>query len=272
MGLVLDKIVFCPPPPSYTAKSFPSEFCVMGGVPCLCLASNSLASKVVIYCHGNAVDLGQKRKYLCRLRDYLGMHVFAVEYPGYGLNYGKPTEDSVYDAVRRVYSHAISKLNWPFESIIIMGRSIGSCPAILLASRYKVGALILISAFTKIQEIMQSRIGFAFEPSSDDFDNLKRISKVNCPILLIHGAADKLVPLQHSLDLYNACSQQNDSKKEICIFDNVGHNEFDWHKVHSVIDEFFAKVNVSEDYLPSPSPREFFGGVCCDDDELMYCT
>lgn len=52
------------------------------------------ASKVLIFFHGNAEDVGLSAELMEHLVDSLKLHVLSVEYPGYGIYRTKePSED-----------------------------------------------------------------------------------------------------------------------------------------------------------------------------------
>lgn len=64
----------------------------------------------------------------------------------------------------------------------------GCGPACLLASLFNPAALITISGYTSLKEVAQSFIGSVLAKLIDQkFDNLKIISNVTCPMLVIHG-------------------------------------------------------------------------------------
>ena len=54
-------------------------------IPCLYLPYDDAATKLIVYFHGNAEDIGLAFDLLYLLGQRLQMHVLAVEYPGYGL-------------------------------------------------------------------------------------------------------------------------------------------------------------------------------------------
>ena len=60
------------------------------------------------------------------------------------------------------------------RDILVFGRSMGSGPASYLASSYRPGALILMSPYTSIRNIVRSKIGwFLSTLVAEHFDNLK---------------------------------------------------------------------------------------------------
>ena len=54
-------------------------------IPCLFLPNEKEGNKLLIYFHGNAEDIGLSFEHLYMFGESIGMHVLAVEYPGYGL-------------------------------------------------------------------------------------------------------------------------------------------------------------------------------------------
>lgn len=49
-------------------------------------SSEMLEPRCVLFFHGNSEDVGDCLPMLARVRDELRANIFAVEYPGYGLN------------------------------------------------------------------------------------------------------------------------------------------------------------------------------------------
>lgn len=96
------------------------------------------SSKIFLYFHANAEDLGRAYRFLTYVNLYLKMHVLAVEYPGYGVytsngDGGDEDENTSADKIIRdaeiVYKFITNTLQWQEKDIIICGRSIGSGPA-----------------------------------------------------------------------------------------------------------------------------------------------
>lgn len=94
----------------------------------------------------------------------------------------------------------------PKKNIVVMGRSIGSGPAIDLASKHDIGNLVVISPFISIKEATSDLLGIVGSLArylvKDRFQNIDKIGKVKCPILFIHGQNDSVVPFSHSQKLY----------------------------------------------------------------------
>jgi hypothetical protein len=58
-------------------------------IPCMLLKYEQGSSKIFLYFHANAEDLGRAYKFLTYINVYLRMHVLAVEFPGYGVYQGE---------------------------------------------------------------------------------------------------------------------------------------------------------------------------------------
>lgn len=128
-------------------------------IPCLYIKSpEKKCNKVLIYFHANYEDLGYTYQIAASIAKYLKLNVLSVEYPGYGIyktsNYCS-SEDILKDA-NAVYKFLTEIMNVPESNILIMGRCIGSGPAIYLASNYNPLALLLISPIKSIKTAVKS--------------------------------------------------------------------------------------------------------------------
>ena len=168
------------------------------------------------YFHANAVDLWSMTARLRQLHD-LGFAVFAVEYPGYGRSTGMPSEDSLYAAARVARSYLRGQLGVPAARTIAYGASLGGGPAVQMAVEERLGGLVLQSAFMSAYRVMTRWPLFA----GDRFENLKKMGRVTCPVLVIHGRQDEVVPFYHGEALYASASEP---KRHLWV-DAAGHND-----------------------------------------------
>ncbi|MEB3179284.1 MAG: alpha/beta hydrolase [Nostocaceae cyanobacterium] len=178
---------------------------------------NPTAKYTILYAHGNAEDLGDIRPILEDLRD-VGFSVFAYDYRGYGTSEGTPSEKNAYQDIDTAYNYLTQELKISPQQIILFGRSVGGGSVVDLATRQPVGGLIVESTFISAFRVV---VPFAILPF-DKFSNLQKIKKVRCPVLVMHGKVDEVIPFWHGEKLFAAVR----SPKLSLWVEGANHNDF----------------------------------------------
>eukprot|EP00283_Hemiselmis_rufescens_P006553 CAMPEP_0173429292 /NCGR_PEP_ID=MMETSP1357-20121228/8042_1 /TAXON_ID=77926 /ORGANISM="Hemiselmis rufescens, Strain PCC563" /LENGTH=349 /DNA_ID=CAMNT_0014393449 /DNA_START=73 /DNA_END=1119 /DNA_ORIENTATION=+ len=242
---ILNRFLFPPPKASYTWSNFHGELvavCTESGesvFPCLLMPGvrkaqdsdeDEAATAVFIYCHANGEDVGlcyEAGHWLC---ENLGVHVVIPEYPSYGPSPGRPNELTVYENVRATYNMVVQGIGFSPRKVIMFGRSIGTGPAIKLASELDVGGLVLVSPFVSVGNIVQHHVGFLAswltDGLADIFPSIDLIPDAECPTLLVHGSLDTVIPVTHSEQLHGA---SGGICKQLVILEGIGHHGIDLH-------------------------------------------
>lgn len=149
----------------------------------------------VLYFYGNGACVAYSQHEFDAFRR-LGFNVIIPDYPGYGMSNGAASEPGCYEAADAVYDHLLARDDIDRNQLIAAGWSMGAAVAIDLASRRPVTRVVTLSAFTSMPAVARHVAPWA--PTSliirSHFDNAEKITSVACPILLIHGTADDLVP------------------------------------------------------------------------------
>jgi fermentation-respiration switch protein FrsA (DUF1100 family) len=216
--LVADRMIFLPPPATYADDGGVIKLRTADGVTISAVhLANPSADLTLLYSHGNAEDLGVVRPLLARLAQ-IGFAVFAYDYRGYGTSEGRPSERGVYADAEAAYAHLTGALGTPPERIIAYGRSVGAGPAIDLAARRPVGGLVVESGFVSAFRVL-TRVPLL---PGDRFRNIDKIGRVRCPVLVMHGRADDIIPLSHGTALWEAAPEP----KRFLWADRAGHNDF----------------------------------------------
>jgi hypothetical protein len=151
------------------------------------------ARGVVLYFHGNADNLQRWGEYTVDFTRH-GYDVLAVEYPGYGKNKGKPSEQALYTSARMAFNWAETR--YSPRQIIIYGRSLGTGPASWLAARQHAQQLILETPFPSIPKLFRMRASVAlvpFEPEPE-FPVAEYLRSVTYPVSIFQGTNDWVVP------------------------------------------------------------------------------
>jgi pimeloyl-ACP methyl ester carboxylesterase len=226
----LNSILFPAPCQSYSSNDYPENLIWVpkipdhSSIPCFLLQSKEGSSKVIIYFHGNAEDLGLSFEILDTLRCVLKVHILAVEYPGYGVYEGKATSDIILNDAECVYSFLLSLGVQP-ENIIVFGRSIGSGPATFLAKSRKICCLMLMSAYTSIKDaagFLAGQLGKSL--MKERFENYKNMPFITCPTFIVHGVLDKVIPYEQSQKLHELCK----GPSSLFLPSRMTHNTFDY--------------------------------------------
>jgi fermentation-respiration switch protein FrsA (DUF1100 family) len=215
-----DRMIFLPPAPSYRERPEILKVATQGGerIAAIHLA-NPAATYTLLFSHGNGEDLGSVIPLLPGLA-HLGFSVFAYDYRGYGLSDGTPSERRVYADIDGAYDYLTGQLHVPPQRIIAYGRSLGAGAAVDLAARRPVGGLILESPFLSAFRVMTRVPLFPF----DKFRNADKIGRVRCPLLVMHGEADEIVPFWHGRQLFDKAPGPN----IFVAIPGAHHNDFMW--------------------------------------------
>lgn len=215
--LFADKLIF-PGRNSYTQDS-PGMFKIplADGVQLTALyLRNPQARYTILYYHGNGEDLGDLEDIFREYYFENGFSVFAYDYRGYGTSGGKPSSDTAQADALAAFDYLVREKQVPPEKIILLGKSLGGAFACRVAAERPVAGLILESTFcTAFTAITQVPLL--------PFDRLKTIDllpQVHCPVLVIHGTRDRLIPVRHGRRLYAAANPP----KQCLWIENAGHN------------------------------------------------
>lgn len=178
---------------------------------------NPAARHTLWFFHGNAESLADVEPFLRELHAQ-GFAVFACDYPGYGVSTGRPGEKAIYAANLAAARHLREKLGTPPERVILFGRSLGGGPATELATRERFAGLVLQSTFMSVYRVVTTWPVLPF----DQFQNLKKLPRVTCPVLVMHGTADEVIDFSHGRKLFAAAPAP---KRHLWI-EGARHNDF----------------------------------------------
>ncbi len=235
-----DKLIFQPQPSSYTQLPGLHLMAAADGTQLAVMhLPNAAARHTLFYFHGNAEDIGDCLALFGELQS-AGFAVLAFDYRGYGRSEGRPTEKNVYADTLAVLAFAQSKLGLSPERIIAVGRSVGSGPAVELATTSPVAGLVLISPLSSAFRVMTRVKLLPF----DRFDNLAKAGRVRCPALVFHGVADEVIAVTHGQNLYAALPEP---KRHVWIA-GAGHNDIFQRAGGQILRE----IGAFADGLPAP--------------------
>ncbi len=152
---------------------------------------------VVFYIKGNSRSIKGWGKFA---KDFIGKgyDYFILDYRGFGKSKGERSEEILYNDLQQVYKWLEKK--YGEENVVLYGRSLGSGLATRIASWNHPKMLILDSPYYSFLHHI-NRYGFIlpirwllrYHIRTDRF-----IRKVACPIHIIHGRRDRIIPFKQS--------------------------------------------------------------------------
>lgn len=135
-----------------------------------------------------------------------GHTVYLANYRGYGGSSGSPSEQALCDDALAIYD-AIST---QYQSISVIGRSLGSGVAVYLATQRKIDKLVLVTPYDSVKNVAQSH--YPIFPVNwllkDRFDSLSRAPQLTQPVLILLAEQDNTVPRKHSEALIKAINPE----------------------------------------------------------------
>ncbi len=195
----------------------------------------------VIFFYGNGENMQRAEP----LYDFFRCHnvnVVGVDYLGYGVSDGKPSEAGCYAAAEVAWDFALKQPQVDPNRIVIIGWSLGSGVATELALRKQPAGLVLFSAFTSMADAAKSRYGFL--PIDlllrHRFDNASKLSQMRMPLMLIHGQEDNLVPFRMQAELAKIRPDA-----QVVVLPGTGHNDVFYtqqRQLNSALRGYFAEI------------------------------
>jgi pimeloyl-ACP methyl ester carboxylesterase len=194
---------------------------------------------VLIYFHGNGENLETLRQ-----SDLYGklieLHAtfLAVDYPGYGRSRGTSSESAINET-------ASAAIQWmrkrnPRSRLITFGWSLGAAVALRSASHHPdlVDGVIAASAWSSLPDVAENHFPrwLVRMLLRESYDSRDAASRIRCPVLILHGAEDTLVPLEQAERIKGSIR----SRSRLIKLD-AGHNDLlahpdVWKEIHSFLE------------------------------------
>lgn len=171
----------------------------------------------ILYFGGNAEDVALNIRQFSAMFPHKALYL--VNYRGYGASTGKPTESAIIADAQAVFDHALKA----HSTISVVGRSLGSGVATVLAATKNVERLVLITPFDSIARVAQS--AYPIFPVSillkDRYNSLSHAESISAPTLLLIAERDEFIPMSSSRNLASALSP---GLTTVTVIENARHN------------------------------------------------
>lgn len=155
---------------------------------------------IVFYLKGNSKSIKGWGKFAVDFTRH-GYDVIMVDYRGFGKSTGRRTQKAIKRDMQLVYNHIKQEVAEKY--IILYGRSLGSGFATKLASMNNPRMLILDAPYYSLSRVAKKFIPFMPLSLLIKFPmpTYKWLKYVQCPIHIIHGTDDRLIPYKTSVRL-----------------------------------------------------------------------
>jgi fermentation-respiration switch protein FrsA (DUF1100 family) len=179
---------------------------------------------IIIFFHGNAGNIGWRAPLLEQFVTGTGVRTVLFDYSGYGGNAGTPSEKEAYADGLAVYDFVAAQ-GVPPEQIVLYGESLGAAVALEVATRRSCAGVVAQSPFSSVSSFalrvypwlpLTALLARGAFPSTD------RVQEVDCPVLVVHGDQDEVIPFAEGLKLHRAAP----AGTELITVKGAGHNDF----------------------------------------------
>lgn len=178
------------------------------------------SAAALLWFGGNAETIADLAPMLRALRPP-EVALLALDYRGYGESEGSASEAGIYRDADAAWAFVTAQPEVDPTRIAVFGRSLGTVPALHLATTHPVRAVVLEAPFTNARAM--ARRHYPFLPPGIlrlKLDNLARAHALRVPLLVVHGAADAVVPVAMGRAVAEA-----GTARELVVIEGAGHND-----------------------------------------------
>ncbi len=177
---------------------------------------NEGQSKALVYYGGNAENIEANIPFFQdSLADYT---VYLIPYRGYGGNPGSPSEEALYSDALSI----IESIKPKYDSISLMGRSLGSGIATYVAANTDIDTLILVTPFDSVENVARE-IYWMFPVSlliKDRYASIGRVQDISAQTHIFIAEYDRVIPKQRS----DSLAAEFGSRAQSVIIKEANHN------------------------------------------------
>lgn len=179
---------------------------------------------LVIYYGGNAEEVSWLLPEFSRMPGWAGL---LVNYRGYGLSQGQPSEAALYRDALAIYDQILRRAEVDHRRVVIIGRSLGTGIATYLASQRPVAGVVLISPYDSLVRV--ARDVYPFLPVGlllrHRFESDQRASTIHAPLLALAAAQDSIIRPERSRRLVEAWG----GPARLQLLNGADHNDIHLH-------------------------------------------
>lgn len=187
----------------------------------------------ILYFHGNSGNMGNSTHLLSNLCEKLNCYVVTIDYRGFGMSYGFPSESGLINDGESVLERIFHDEKFKNTKKILYGHSLGGALVLSLLSKYGtpkggggVDGIILENTFTCIKDVSYSKYGkyVSYIPEfildiilyPNSWNSRERIKDIkNIPTLFISSRKDEVLGVSSMDELYKLCKSPGKSMYKV---------------------------------------------------------
>lgn len=202
----------------------------------------SKENPLIIYYGGNAEEVSGN---LLDIDRFCTRSFLFINYRGYGKSEGRPTQDHLFEDALYIFDYMVREEQVNPESIVLMGRSLGSGVAVHVASRRQVQGVILVTPFDSLEKVAKEH--YSFMPVGlllrHRFNSAALAPDIKTPALVLMGTEDRIIPNSRTMELVHAWG----GTVETVSIESSDHNSIHeyqeyWESINRFIDSLRQKI------------------------------
>jgi fermentation-respiration switch protein FrsA (DUF1100 family) len=188
------------------------------------------ARGTILYFGGNGFTIGRFGAYVAQVFAPLGVDVMIVDHRGYGRSEGIPTQANIEADGVAAFDYLSGTIGVAPSRIVVHGQSLGSFIAGHVAAERPSAGVVLESSATTAEDWVNANLRGArralvrtrIDPTLQGRGNLRNMARIEEPLLLLVGSADRTTPPALSQRLY-AASPLPPERKTLLIAPEANH-------------------------------------------------
>lgn len=175
--------------------------------------------KTILHLHGNAQNMSA-HLYGSYFIAKEGFRLITFDYRGYGMSQGAPSLQGIIDDAKTFIDYLLKNPFEPDEPLALFGQSMGAfTTAHILPEFPELDGAVMEAGLISFRQLFTEAYPEAENIVPGGFSTLVPLKKSATPKLFIHGTADSVVPVSHSIRMH----EEAKAPKELLILDGVGH-------------------------------------------------
>jgi hypothetical protein len=178
---------------------------------------------IVLFFHGNGTKAAWLDGWLVQLSDQFNATTMIAEYRGY-TDEATPDEKGIIEDCFAARDYLCRRYGKSPSEIILYGRSLGGGCAVATAAQGGARALVLDRTFDRLVNVAAEK--YPIIPVSwlmrNRYDSIAKLTVYDGPLVMLHGTADRLIPIHHAKTLYDSAGCR---QKHWIAVEGFGHND-----------------------------------------------